>query len=421
VLDYHAQTKHSYASVRSRGGGMDWDNKPDVFKRYPSHFERFFLDQSLELHRFFHRIGGVSATKTYPNMRYCLRTNPSAGALYPTEVYVQIRSMEGFKDGLYHLCPEESSLVLIHPLSSHEGVERALHVNAFHGCIFLFSTLYFRSSWKYKNRAFRYCLQDTGHMLGTLEASCFLLDKPYNIIYDLDKKALNTSFGFGAEEFFLSAALVGQEGTHPTQLPTKPLAFVDGTKHFEANPLIEEAYAQSLSLSHPFRQKERPLFALAPEPFERVIMERRSTREFYENAITQEDFETIMTYVSMPIPSDADTKVHIYALIHRVVGMEQGVWLEGHCIKSGDFAKLSGHLCLDQALGSQSAVTFFLLSNDENYQALMQKSGILGHRLYLIANMLGIGCSGIGAYYDDEVTDFLETDAKVLYALAIGK
>jgi hypothetical protein len=35
--------------------------------------------------------------------------------------------------------------------------------------------------------------------------------------------------------------------------------------------------------------------------------------------------------------------------------------------------------------------------------------------------MLGIGCSGIGAYYDDEVTDFLETNAKVLYALAIGK
>gem|GEM_PF-4225614 len=33
----------------------------------------------------------------------------------------------------------------------------------------------------------------------------------------------------------------------------------------------------------------------------------------------------------------------------------------------------------------------------------MQKAGIIGHRLYLISNYLGIGCSGIGAYYDEEV------------------
>ena len=32
-----------------------------------------------------------------------------------------------------------------------------------------------------------------------------------------------------------------------------------------------------------------------------------------------------------------------------------------------------------------------------------------------------LGCSGIGAYYDDEVNRFVENDEMVLYDLAIGK
>jgi hypothetical protein len=34
---------------------------------------------------------------------------------------------------------------------------------------------------------------------------------------------------------------------------------------------------------------------------------------------------------------------------------------------------------------------------------------------------LEIGCSGIGAYYDDEVNAFVEKEGMVLYALAIGR
>lgn len=51
----------------------------------------------------------------------------------------------------------------------------------------------------------------------------------------------------------------------------------------------------------------------------------------------------------------------------------------------------------------------------------MQWVGWLGHRLYLISNYLNIGCSGIGAYYDDETQEFLETPKPVLYGMAIGR
>ena len=83
---------------------------------------------------------------------------------------------------------------------------------------------------------------------------------------------------------------------------------------------------------------------------------------------------------------------------------------------------MAGYLCLEQYnLAEFGAVTFFLTSSASNYQALYQKAGIIGHRLYIASNYLGIGCSGIGAYYDDEVNAFLENDDMVLYALAIGK
>lgn len=51
----------------------------------------------------------------------------------------------------------------------------------------------------------------------------------------------------------------------------------------------------------------------------------------------------------------------------------------------------------------------------------MQWAGWLGHRLYLISQMLNLQCSGIGAYYDDETQALLGVNQGVLYTLAIGQ
>lgn len=71
--------------------------------------------------------------------------------------------------------------------------------------------------------------------------------------------------------------------------------------------------------------------------------------------------------------------------------------------------------------GANRSGSVFLTSKAQNYQPLYQKAGIIGQRLYIAANYLGIGCSGIGAYYDDEVNAFVGNGEMVLYALAIGK
>ena len=422
MLEYHAQTMHTYRSVRMKSHSIDWEHQPRQFKIYPQTFLRFALDKHNLEHRFLYLIGGITAQKSYPGYTYALRTNPSAGALYPSEIYVQIRSVEGFMDGIYCLSPYESALVLLHTFKEEEGVENFLHVKKVTGFIFLFSALYYRSSWKYKNRAFRYCLHDTGHMIGTLEASCELSHKSYQILYDIEKEALNELFGFGKEEFFLSSVIVGEvDKSFTCKAFSMELPLVDGTGSFEQNGLIEKTYTATCELTVN-KQMKMPQFHLDKERLKQAIWKRRSIRDFTQQPISQEDFMEVMRYVNEPIPSDCDVNIEIFAIINRVAGMERGVYKEGVYLQMGDFSQKVGYLCLEQSLGEESGVTFFLVGHDEqNYQALLQKAGILGHRLYVISEYLGFGCSGIGAYYDEEVMAFLQTKGMILYALAIGR
>ena len=153
-----------------------------------------------------------------------------------------------------------------------------------------------------------------------------------------------------------------------------------------------------------------------------AIWKRRSIRDFVQKPISKEEFLAVMEFITQPIVSDCDAVVEIYAIINRVEGMWQGVWKEGVYLQSGDFARKAGYLCLEQALGEESGVTFFLVGNeDKNYQAMVQKAGIIGHRLYVMSEYMGFGCSGIGAYYDEEVMAFWDTQGMILYALAIGR
>jgi hypothetical protein len=41
--------------------------------------------------------------------------------------------------------------------------------------------------------------------------------------------------------------------------------------------------------------------------------------------------------------------------------------------------------------------------------------------IYLKSSYFNIGCSGIGAYFDEEVQHFLETPNNILYLLVLGK
>ncbi|QKF81560.1 SagB family peptide dehydrogenase [Halarcobacter ebronensis] len=420
-FEYHNKTKHSYYSVRSFPNRLDWDNQPSAFKSYPKEFKKIELDLEKENHSFIYYIAGITAKKSYPGVEYYLRVNPSAGALYPNEIYFQSRNNKDIEDGIYHFDIASSSITLLKKIKQ-DGVESYFGLNKkTEGFIFLLSSIYYRSSWKYKNRAFRYCLLDAGHLLGCLEISSYIHNKEYEIKYDFDKKGLNALFSFDNKEFFTSSFLITKSLDQEVLELKLDLPTIDGSYYFEENQMIESAYKESLNLLNPKEESQKPSFNFSKNYFKEVVLKRRSIREFAKQSISKIEFETIMKLLNEPIPSDCNETLDIYCVINRVEKMKLGLIKNGEYIKEGDFMSKAGYLCLEQDLGKSSAVTFFITSNSNNYQAMYQKAGILGHRLYLVSNYLKIGCSGIGAYYDDEVCEFLGEYTQVLYALAIGK
>jgi SagB-type dehydrogenase family enzyme len=421
---YHSTTKHSYNSVRTNPNRLSWEDQPGTYKNYPAHYEKRKLDMEKEEDNFIYHIAGLTAKKSYPSGEYYLRINPSAGALYPNELYFQARGVEGIEDGIYHYEVFSSSLTLLQRITGNEGLEPYFgYKTAMKGYLFLVSAIYYRSSWKYKNRAFRYCLLDAGHLLGSIEASALLKSNVVEMRYDIDREKLNLMFGFEDREWMLAgcsmAVPIQDQEVSPIEFS---LPYVDGSRTFEPNSLIEQAYNETMHLESCKREVKAPEFTYHTAKLQETLFKRRSQRGFQEGAITKGQFNYIMEAIHQPVLSDCDEEVSVYVVINRVLDMPLGLYKEGEYIKYGDFARKAGYLSLEQySLSMQGAVAFFLTSKAKNYQALYQKAGIIGHRLYVASLYMGIGCSGIGAYYDDEVNAFVENDEMVLYALAIGK
>lgn len=96
-----------------------------------------------------------------------LRTAPSAGALYPFEVYIIVNQVEGLKTGIYHYSVRDHSIALIR-----EGDYRNDMMNAAlgqevirdAGVLFVLSAVFKRTKSKYGERGYRYVYMEAGHI-----------------------------------------------------------------------------------------------------------------------------------------------------------------------------------------------------------------------------------------------------------------
>ena len=417
---YHNATKHSYLSVMLDPNYVDASTQPSSFKLYPKFYRRFSIDVNHPIHSFIWLTSAITFEKIYQHQPYQLRVNPSAGALYPTEIYVQIRGIEGIVNGIYHLEIANNCLTLIYELID-DGLESYIFSNnSINGFIFFVSCVYYRSSWKYKDRSVRYCFLDSGHHLGAIAASAYVHDRETQIIFDFDKLALNADLGFENKEFITACVISGEQQVKKVRRLRLKVPFVCGTDYFEPNQFIEEGYKATALQKSRQRQLEQPLFSFEQNKFSQTVQNRRSIRRFQKQSISGKDYFNVLKEVEKPVPSESVEEIEIYSVVNRVDGMLPGLYKGQYLLKEGNFSEKTGYLCVNQALAKDSAVTLFFVCDYSNYQTAMQIAGFLGQRVYLFSNYWGIQCSGIGAYYDDETKEFLETTKDILYAMVIG-
>ncbi|MET0217979.1 MAG: SagB/ThcOx family dehydrogenase [Burkholderiales bacterium] len=194
VMRYHQETKHHFFRYARSLGYMDWTNQPDPFRRYEGSplvalpllepddgplsalYEDLYRPKAIAsapvtvrtLSRFLEYSLAISAWKQAGGIRWALRTNPSSGNLHPTEGYLLIDEVPALSPfpGLYHYTAKEHALELRAELSqaSFSSLMQEFPPQAF---LVGFTSVHWRETWKYGERAFRYCQHDVGHAIGS--------------------------------------------------------------------------------------------------------------------------------------------------------------------------------------------------------------------------------------------------------------
>jgi SagB-type dehydrogenase family enzyme len=96
-----------------------------------------------------------------------VRTAPSAGALYPIETYVAIYAVDGIEPGLYHYQVREHALAQLAAGDQRLAVSAAAldqGMAADADVVLIWSAVFGRTTWKYKQRRYRYVYLDAGHI-----------------------------------------------------------------------------------------------------------------------------------------------------------------------------------------------------------------------------------------------------------------
>ncbi len=180
----------------------------------------------LELSRLLWASAGITTSYITPRGQEFYRAAPTAGALYPIETYVVANKVDGLEPGLYHyrvagqdvlerpIAEGSHSLEQLKTGNLREDIAAAALDQPFcskAAAVFLWTAVFARSVWKYKERAYRYFYLDAGHMAAHLSLAAVALGLgscPVAAFYDDE---INTLLGIdGQSEGIVYMTAVGR-------------------------------------------------------------------------------------------------------------------------------------------------------------------------------------------------------------------
>jgi SagB-type dehydrogenase family enzyme len=479
-LEYHELTKHSAESLRRTQHYLDWANMPNPFRHYegvpvldlpadppaPQISALEVLqgkigntrarDGAEFLSQLMFYSASISASKRVPStgVIYSLRVNPSSGNLHPTEFHFCTRGLVGWPDGLYHYRP-----------SSHMTEHRAIGdfgaklINNSTPLVFVLTTIAWREAWKYRDRAYRYCLHDIGHAWQALTLAARAIGcESFSLGHFSDDRVAESCL-LSADEWPM--LIVGLHGPSiPVRMldPVETILFGGQPNRLSEEqvpyPLIERIHAATKlrtgaaipSLGQPKESGHGEISLPPPVSTDRnfgdIVRTRRSALDFRgeEKCISLSQLATLLSSTKEPLFADFATArfVHLYLYVHRVAGLAPGVYrfwpehAELEKIKEGHQRLVAAALSLGQELAGNACVAFSMIGDFENaasrygdrgYRYVHFEAGAIGQRMYLAAEALGLGATGIGAFFDEEVNRYLSLApeiGQVVYHFAIG-
>lgn len=493
---YHEETKYHEHRMQRFQRQIDWDAQPVPYKEYaserkisllrylPFHHSPLTGEPMTQIHddgddplglgvlsRLLYFTHGVTAVLQYATGQVMrLRAAPTAGGLYPTEIYLATRGCAALDDGIYNFQSKDHALVMAWEGDFWNAFDAyCLHHKAVaqSQLLVIVTAVYQRSVWRYQERAYRRILLDTGHVLGNLVLYAPREGfSPYPIGGFVDASLNRLLFFDEAVEGVLAVvALPQSDGLDPTVTPPRPsaasrrgeqiadLPTLQRQLHQASSILSEDPIASSeggpdlAALEGKYAAQEAIALPCVPldlqEALDQTVLSRRSTRAFTGEALFVDEIASLLGAAYLPCRTSprqlfAPALLETYLVVQKVIGLPAGTYYyapQGHtlrCLMAGDFRAQAWHFCLGQDLAKDAAVlvihvahlkTALDLYGDRAYRYLHLDAGLIGQRLNLAAIRRGLGVSGIGGFYDDEVNGLLglSLDRIILYITTLGR
>jgi SagB-type dehydrogenase family enzyme len=229
ILAYHQASKHNFKAYAPGPYHLDMQIMPDPFLNYygtrllnldlwsdeqikteifPA-YEQAFSPEKLRaselskksISQLFFDSFAISAWKAAGGTKWPLRVNPSSGNLHPTEVYLISGPVKGFlkNPSVCHYAPLPHALELRAEFS--QETWEMLRSGFPEGTIFVgLTSIYWRVSWKYGLRAFRYAQHDIGHAIAALTFAAAGLGWKTSILADMGSKEIATLLGISRDK-----------------------------------------------------------------------------------------------------------------------------------------------------------------------------------------------------------------------------
>jgi len=393
VDEYHDGTKHFFHRFAPASGYLDWASQPRPFRSFegaptvslyprpdapgalvewahPTYDQLFHpqvLAQPLDrvpvtagtIGHFFRYALGLSAWKAIGKSRWSLRVNPSSGNLHPTEAYLVTGALAGLGDapGVWHYAPDRHVLEqrAVLPASAWQVLGAGEPGESF---LVALTSIHWRESWKYGERAFRYCQHDIGHAIAALSLSAAVCGWRMTMLPTWPHRAVATLGGLDRDDDYFErereepAGVFLVSADHQMPGPSSAAGpFLDcvrqGTWHGRASQL-SEAHVVWRFIDAVARATEDPGRAVEPPPArsvspveapdralaaETVLLQRRSAVAFDGSSVLGREPFVRMLLRTLPgsgAPWNAlwwSPRIHLVLFVHRVEGVMPGLYL----------------------------------------------------------------------------------------------
>jgi SagB-type dehydrogenase family enzyme len=480
---FHERTKHTWQRLRADSRGLDWGNHPFPFKLYPDleplPLPRELPESSLPATQVLSgHLPPAAATLDLAGLARLLfysagvtrilhgvlfRAAPSAGALYPTELYAVCGPLPGLPAGVYHFEPAEFALRRLRDGDFRARLAASAATPAIAGlplCLVL-TGIPWRTTWKYRERGYRHLFWDAGAIVANLLAVAAAAGWDARVLLGFVDQEVSGLLGLGEPEEYplavvtvaapAAAAATGSPLLEPISPRTRPLS-----RSPRSYPLVaavqragELPSAAAVSV---WRRKASSLRAqpttrslaadeagqarAATDTIETVILRRGSTRRFARHPMPRGTLGWAMAAATRAVPGDfvppRATLLEHFLAVHAVEGLPPGTyrWREGEfqLLRAGAERGRTRALCLGQDLGGDAAATVFHCAQLDpileglgarGYRAAQLEGGVAAEWLQLAAFTLGVGATGL-TFLDDDVSGFFGTRAAPMLTVAVG-